>query len=232
LQSKRINDPDIREVFSRCDLWANEPEEIIDSLLSASKTERLDAGQVVLDRGDDGHFIVVIGGRVRTSKSGGGGHEFSFTSATAGEVIALVHTIRGVPLDASFLAAEDSIVVLVPISALHAAIEKAPAIAYRMALMFADRFHTLMDTIILMDSEVHVRLASFILTRSRELGGIDTDIQIGMSRRELASRIGTVPETLSRAVGKLRDEGLISTNGRRFVTILNRPALEALLPGH
>jgi CRP/FNR family transcriptional regulator, dissimilatory nitrate respiration regulator len=221
---------EVREVFGRCELWAPSSAEVVDALLNASKLVRFEAGEMVLDKTSSGRFVVVLDGRVRLSHSGGGGHEFSFSSALPSEIIALVQAIRGLPLGSDFVAAEESVVALVPITALHEAIEVDPDIAYRMAITFADRFDALLRLTALMDSEVHVRLADYILELSSSMGGKDTDIDLGMSRRELASRLGTVPETLSRAFGRLKDDGLICTNGRRFASILDRPGLEALLP--
>jgi CRP/FNR family transcriptional regulator len=42
--------------------------------------------------------------------------------------------------------------------------------------------------------------------------------------------LGTVPETLSRAFGKLRDDGLIEVHGSR-VTVLDVRALASLASG-
>ena len=42
-------------------------------------------------------------------------------------------------------------------------------------------------------------------------------VGLGMTKAELASSLGTVPETLSRAFARLRDTGLIEVRGRDVV---------------
>jgi CRP-like cAMP-binding protein len=225
-----LSSPRLREVFARCELWSNAPEDIIDGLFRSSTVERFRAGATVLSRTSSGCFLVVLQGRVRMSASGPRGHEFSFTSALPGETLGIVQAIQNKAFGMSFIATENSSVATVPIDALNRAIAVFPGIAYQIALLISQRFESLFDLLTMLDSDVHQRLAVFILQRRAETPAEQTEIDLGMSRRELASRLGTVPETLSRAFAKLRDAGLITTNGRRLVTIVNEDGLEELAP--
>jgi len=49
--------------------------------------------------------------------------------------------------------------------------------------------------------------------------------ELPMTHQELASRLGTVREVVSRNLARFRGDGLIRVQGRQ-VEILNRPALE------
>ena len=51
-------------------------------------------------------------------------------------------------------------------------------------------------------------------------------VDLGVTRVELAARLGTVPETLSRAFHALQDEGIIESHGQR-VHVLDREGLIA-----
>jgi CRP/FNR family transcriptional regulator len=72
--------------------------------------------------------------------------------------------------------------------------------------------------------EVPARLASYLLYLSEEQGGTDC-VELEISKGQLASLLGTIPETLSRILGKMSDEGLIDVQGRR-ISLLNREGLE------
>jgi CRP-like cAMP-binding protein len=222
--------PKLREVFAACELWSHAPESVVNGLFAASRIERFRSGEAVLGKNTLGSFLVVLQGRVRTSASGPRGHEFSFTSSLAGETLGIVQAIQNKPLEMSFIATETSTVAIVPMPALNRAIEAFPGIAYQIALLIAQRFDSLFGLLTMLDTDVHHRLAVFILTRRAETPAEQTEINLGMSRRELASRLGTVPETLSRAFARLRDSGLISTNGRRLVTVLDKEGLKELGP--
>ena len=51
-----------------------------------------------------------------------------------------------------------------------------------------------------------------------------------MKKGELAMALGTVPETLSRAFAKLKDEGILEVHGSR-VTVLDVRALASMGSG-
>jgi CRP-like cAMP-binding protein len=60
------------------------------------------------------------------------------------------------------------------------------------------------------------RLGLFLLARSAEASGQTTAVRLAMSKRELASRIGITPESLSRAMARLRTVG-VASQGRDIV---------------
>ncbi len=69
-------------------------------------------------------------------------------------------------------------------------------------------------------AEVPARLAAYLLElaerKSVSLQG-KTYLDLDMKKGELASRLGTVSETLSRTFRKLREEGLVEVEGNRFI---------------
>jgi len=69
-------------------------------------------------------------------------------------------------------------------------------------------------------ADVTSRLASFLVRRaadkSTSYGGI-TYIDLGVRKGELASRLGTASETISRTLRKLKDEGIIEVQGSKVV---------------
>lgn len=75
--------------------------------------------------------------------------------------------------------------------------------------------------------KVPVRLAEYILQESKE--SKDT-INLSFKKSELASLLGTIPETLSRAFKYLRKLELIKTSASK-ITILNRDGLKKLIKG-
>lgn len=53
------------------------------------------------------------------------------------------------------------------------------------------------------------------------------DLELDISKGQLASLLGTIPETLSRIFSKMSNQGLILIRGRR-IKILNEKALKEL----
>lgn len=69
-------------------------------------------------------------------------------------------------------------------------------------------------------ADVTSRLASFLVRRANEksatYGGI-TYIDLGIKKGELAARLGTASETISRTLRKMMNEGIIEVQGSRVV---------------
>jgi CRP/FNR family transcriptional regulator len=73
---------------------------------------------------------------------------------------------------------------------------------------------------------VPARLARYLLELCGEQGS-PTRCRLDIAKQELAARLGTVPETLSRTLSRFERGGLIAEEGGTFL-LLNRPALERL----
>ena len=69
-------------------------------------------------------------------------------------------------------------------------------------------------------ADVTSRLSSFLIRRADEKStsydGI-TYIDLGVKKGELASRLGTASETISRTLRKLKDEGIIEVQGSKVI---------------
>jgi CRP/FNR family transcriptional regulator len=74
--------------------------------------------------------------------------------------------------------------------------------------------------------EVPGRLADYLLNLSDEKGG-ESPVDLKISKQQLASLLGTIPETLSRILTRMTKQGLIQVDGPR-IEIIDREGLEEL----
>ena len=72
-------------------------------------------------------------------------------------------------------------------------------------------------------------LAAYILLASLQ-NGATASITLTVSKTQLASLLGTIPETLSRILAKMSKQGLIGIEGA-VITLLDREGLTALAEG-
>jgi CRP/FNR family transcriptional regulator len=110
-------------------------------------------------------------------------------------------------------------------------IRKDPSLALNMLAILAQRlrkFTALIDDLSL--KEVPVRLASYLLILSQQRGN-SRDLALDVSKTQLASLLGTIPETLSRILARMARDGLIHSGGSRGIRILDRDGLEELADG-
>jgi len=103
-------------------------------------------------------------------------------------------------------------------------VEDNPSLALHMLAILSLRLRRFVDQIENLSlKEVPARLAGYLLYLSEEHGEGDS-VELEISKGQLASLLGTIPETLSRIFARMSDEGLIAVDGKK-IRILDRAAL-------
>jgi CRP/FNR family transcriptional regulator len=74
--------------------------------------------------------------------------------------------------------------------------------------------------------EVPARLASYLVYLAGEQAS-DREVLLDISKGQLASLLGTIPETLSRILSRMSAGGLINVEGKR-IALLNMTGLNEL----
>lgn len=184
-------------------------------------------GERVFSEGDDGiGFYMVTEGRVKIFRVSAEGKEQILHLFGPGESFGevSVFTGRGFPADA--VTSLQTTLLFFPRMAFSALIRKDPALALNMLGQLSMRLRHFADLIEdLSLKEVPGRLAKYLLFLSSKEG--DREMELGVSKGQLASVLGTIPETLSRILAKMHRQGLIRLRGARIL-ILDRRGLEAI----
>jgi CRP/FNR family transcriptional regulator len=108
-----------------------------------------------------------------------------------------------------------------------ALIKKNTSIALSMLAVLSLRLHrftNLIDDLSL--KEVPGRLSAYLIYLSEQEKRTN-DLELSITKTQLASLLGTIPETLSRIFGKMSKQGYIELKGPR-IKILDREGLEKL----
>jgi CRP/FNR family transcriptional regulator len=90
------------------------------------------------------------------------------------------------------------------------------------------RFSSLIEDLSL--KEVPGRLAAYLLYLS-DRENLNDELNLDISKSQLASILGTIPETLSRILAKMTRENLIESDGKRKFLIKDRDSLVDLAEG-
>ncbi|OHE34028.1 MAG: transcriptional regulator, partial [Syntrophus sp. RIFOXYC2_FULL_54_9] len=184
-------------------------------------------GERVFSEGDDGiGFYMVTEGRVKIFRVSAEGKEQILHLFGPGESFGevSVFTGRGFPADA--VTSLQTTLLFFPRMAFSALIQKDPALALNMLGQLSMRLRHFADLIEdLSLKEVPGRLAKYLLFLSSKEG--DREIALDVSKGQLASVLGTIPETLSRILAKMHRQGLIRLRGARIL-ILDRRGLEGI----
>lgn len=188
-------------------------------------TKKYAKGETIFFEGDDADgFHIVSSGQVKVFKMNPLGKEHILHIFGPGEPVGEVPVFSNQPFPASAEAIINSTTLFFPRKDFVALIEKNPSIALNMLAVLSLRlrqFATQIENLSL--KEVPARLAGYLLYTAEEQGNADV-VELTVSKGQLASLLGTIPETLSRIFAKMSEEGLIQVDGRS-ITILDHDGL-------
>jgi CRP-like cAMP-binding protein len=185
-------------------------------------------GQRIFSEEDEGiGFYVLVAGRVKVYKLSPEGKEQILHVFGPGEPFGEAAVFAGERFPAHAEALAESRVLFFPRGAFVELIREDPSLAMNMLAILSRRLRTfaaLVEDLSL--KEVPGRLAAYLLYLS-EQRHMAADLTLDMAKNQLASLLGTIPETLSRILTRMARQGLIRAAGRR-IKIMNRQGLEAL----
>lgn len=188
-------------------------------------------GQIIFSEGDPGRgFYVVVSGLVKIYKLSLDGKEQILHVFETGEPFAEAAVFAGSSFPAHAQALQKSRVFFFPRTSFIEVIKRYPGLAMNMMAALSMRlkkFSQMIEALSL--KEVPGRLASHILYLSEQQNDAD-EVDLKIAKNHLASLLGTIPETLSRILTKMQNQGLIDSSGST-ITILDHDGLEDLAEG-
>ena len=171
-------------------------------------------------------FYMVIEGKVKIFKISLEGREQILHIFGQGEPFGEVAVFQDRPFPANATALGKGKLLFFPGSEFIRLVHANPSIALNMLAMFSmrlRRFATQIEHLSL--KEVPGRLASYLLYLHEEQQGTG-QVTLDIPKGQLASLLGTSPETLSRIFAKMSDEGVVQVRGK-VITLLDRERLQA-----
>ena len=219
---------DIKELIAASPLFFGLPDAYVEKLAAVCEVRQLTRGGLIFSEGDEGNgFYLVQSGRVKIYKLSPNGKEQILHIFGKGEPFGEVPVFAGQSFPAHAVTLEKSLLLFFPRQAFIHLIEQYPAMAMNMLAMLSRRlrqFTTMIDALSL--KEVPGRLAAYLLYLSKSQGNVET-LELDITKTQLASLLGTIPETLSRMLSRISSQGMVALHGSRIV-IIDRSSLEDL----
>jgi len=169
--------------------------------------------KLLFSEGQQGHAVYLLtSGAVQLLKTAADGHETVIKVVGPGEIFGEVILFEQKSYPVSARALGRSAVVLIPRIQLHCLLNNEDFRNDFMRMMMAKQRY-LTDRILLLTAyDIEERFFMFL----SEHYGEKEEYTLPMSKKDLASSIGTLPETLSRLLGRLEKEGKITVRGNVF----------------
>ena len=179
----------------------------------------------IFSSGDPGAgFYLVMEGRVKVFMLSPEGKEQILHVIGPGESFGEVAVFAGQSFPAHAVTLENSRLVFLPRDDFVALVSANPALAFNLLAALSQRlrqFAVMIDALSL--KEVPGRLAAHLLYLSKKQT-TGNQLLLELSKTQLASLLGTIPETLSRILSKLQRAGFIAIKGSE-ITIVDRQRL-------
>jgi len=223
------------EPLKRCPLFAGLKEEDLKKIKAVASLKRVGKKQILFSDGEEARgFYVVLSGKVKLFKLSPEGKEqiLHVVSPTEAFAEAALFLEGNYPAFAETLT--DSQLLFFPKRDFIQLIERNPQLSINMIVSlshFLRKFAALIEELSL--KEVSARVAKYLMDlsmKSAEEGRNPREVDLDLSKSQLASKLGTISETFSRSLAKMKARKIIDVKKNRIL-ILNREALEAVASG-
>jgi CRP/FNR family transcriptional regulator len=212
-------------VLSQIALFASFTDAEVQALAQRAVEKRFAADEMLFWEGEPctGVFLIVQGS-VKIFRTSPGGREVMLAIESAPSSVAELPLFDGGPYPASVRAVEPVVSLFLNKNDFQQICRQYPDVGLKVLAVVGRRLRHLVGLVESMTfGSVTQRLARLLLETAR-VSGADT-FDLPMTQQELASRLGTVREVVSRNLARFRAAGLIRLQDRQ-VEIVNRAGLE------
>ncbi len=224
----------IVNTLKSCRLFSGLPPVDLETIGAITLVKPLDRGAYLFHEGDVSQgFYIVQKGAINVHRVNAAGKEQVIHVFRAGDSFAEAAVAMHIGYPADARAVEPSQVLLVRKAEFLNLLQRRPELGLRILGSMSNHLKVLVEQIEdLTMKDVETRLANWLIKRCPDPGSnTPVDIELTITKRVLASELGTVSETFSRTLAKLREQGLLEVKGKT-VTVLNPAKLRKLLREH
>ncbi len=204
-----------RNIISNTPLFGGLPENQLEEVAGISIQKDFQKGEFVfLEQDPATGFYIVIDGLVKIYKSSADGKEHILHIFGKGEPFGEVPVFSQGVFPANAVVLEKSSLLFFPGTDFIELISKNPSLSLNMLAILAERlrqFTVQIENLSL--KEVPARLAAYLLELAKQQKTPDK-VTLPFAKAQLASSLGTIPETLSRIFNKMSAMNIIRLEGK------------------
>lgn len=202
-----------------------EPEQM-DDIMAVTHSHSYKRGETIYSAGDQSDALYIVGkGRIKIYRLSESGKEQLLRILNPGDFTGELALFSQSIHESFALAMEDVNVCMIKRSEFQELLSKYPSISLKVLAEFSSRLEqSEKQTTMLATETVETRIARFLMD-CLDAETNSNVIELPMNKKDLASYLGTTPETISRKLTSLEEEGYIKQISNNKVKILNRENL-------
>ena len=214
------------KVLSSIDLFSTLPPRELESLATVAREKAFEPGQDLFYEGEPCQAIYIIAsGVVKIVKTTPAGRQVMLAMQAAPSTVAEVPIFDGGPYPATVTALKPTVALMILKEDFIATCRRNPDLTLRFLEIFSRRLRTLVNLVERITfGSVRQRLAQTLLDFAAS--SPVPVFTLPETQEELAARLGSVREVISRNLSRFQGEGLIRMQ-RREMEILDRAGLQA-----
>jgi CRP/FNR family transcriptional regulator len=223
------------EQMKRCPLFAGLREEDLKRMRAVASLKHVGKKEILFGEGEEAKgFYVILSGKVKLYKISAEGKEQILHVVSAPDAFAEAALFLEGSYPAFAEALAESQLLFFPKREFIQLIERNPKLSINMIVSlshFLRRFASLIEELSL--KEVSSRVSKYLVDlslKSAKEGKNPKEVDLDLSKNQLASKLGTISETLSRTLTKMKAKGIIDVRKNKIV-ILNQEALRESASG-
>jgi len=221
---------DNAEVLRRTELFSSLPEDVLNKVAALAAVRRLGRGEMLYSEHEEARELFIVAeGELRSIREVFDGREQVLSTERSGATLSEASVFGGGQYFSTVLAETPSVVLSIHHHEIRQICDEHPELLWKVAKVLSSRvrlYAELIESLALRN--VDQRLALFLLGFLDDRA-VDTraavEFELPLTRSEIATRIGSVREVVSRSLSHLHEIKLIDLRGKRLVMV---PDVQAL----
>lgn len=212
------------KVIKNIPVFSQLSENILEEILKLQSTKKYKKGEIIFFEGDKGEaFFFVKSGKVKIYKTSLDGRDITLNILGEGSIFAEVTLFNDVSYPATVETMENSEIGIILNKDIEKMILSNNELALQIIKVLSKRLYRSQKTIKDMAfSDTYNRTSRTLLDLCERHGketktGIEIDI--GITRQDIANMVGTSRETVSRIISDLKKEGVVDTSAKKIIII-------------
>lgn len=215
----------ITEILSRQPIFGGLGSHEIERLARLTREYRTSRHEVLFQKGSHPASLhLVVAGQVKLFLPSVQGGEKIVRLVNPGEIFGEESVLLDRPYPMTAQAVRDSILLLVPRPVLMAVLADNPHLCLDLMNNLAERMHDVIDNMESCTQRSSAQRVAHYLTQLAPSHSDSFEVELNTNKQTIASHLNLAPETFSRVLRRLSQQGYLQINGR-FIRVANAEQL-------
>jgi CRP/FNR family transcriptional regulator, cyclic AMP receptor protein len=217
-------DKNLIRFLEKIELFASLTEEELHLISAKFIIKQILKNEIILYEEDTNNFMyMILSGKLKVVQTTSDGKEIILAIHQSGQTFGEISLIDGKTSPATVVAAEDSLIVLVPKKDFHEILANHSKVLYNLLNILCSRLRDAWDKSRILTCKIpDERIRSLFLMVSLQYGEKTTDgtlLNIALTHQDIADMTGLTRETVTRILNKWQNLGKITIMKNKFIRL-------------